>query len=149
MTEERPCVIDEHGQVDYVQGQHCPWEAVNPVKSRCRGTHGCPGMARCLSVLRERLQAEAAARLKLRLELHCTKALLYLATYPLTSPPVRIRYTNYRGETADRRIRPRRLWHGTTEWHPEPGFLLEAEDVERRVIRDFAVGDIETWEEME
>lgn len=44
---------------------------------------------------------------------------------------VTIRYTNYRGETADRRIVPRMLRFAATEWHPEPQWLLDAFDIDK------------------
>jgi hypothetical protein len=43
-----------------------------------------------------------------------------------TESVVIIRYTNYRGETADRRIVPICIRYGSTQWHPEPQWLLEA-----------------------
>lgn len=60
--------------------------------------------------------------------------------------PARIVYTNYRGETATRLIVPRRLWFGSTEWHPEAQWLLDALDVEKNEQRSFAVADISKWE---
>ena len=37
---------------------------------------------------------------------------------------VQILYTNYRGETAIRTIFPLEIWYGSTDWHPEPQWLL-------------------------
>jgi predicted DNA-binding transcriptional regulator YafY len=56
-----------------------------------------------------------------------------------------IRYTNYRGETADRRIIPIRIRFGSTKWHPEPQWLLEAFDVDRGADRAFALSDVLHW----
>ena len=56
-----------------------------------------------------------------------------------------IRYTNYRGETALRRIIPISLRFGSTQWHPEPQWLLEAFDLDRRAARAFAFKDILEW----
>lgn len=53
-----------------------------------------------------------------------------------------VRYTNYRGETAVRRLRPIMFWFGATEWHPKPQWLLKAVDSDRGVTRDFAVADM-------
>lgn len=53
-----------------------------------------------------------------------------------------IRYTNHRGEQAERRIIPERIWFGSTEWHQEPQWLLEAFDLDRKAVRCFAVKDI-------
>ena len=54
-----------------------------------------------------------------------------------------IRYTNYRGETADRLIEPlqHRYW-GRTEYHPEYQWLIKALDVQRGVDRTFALKDM-------
>ncbi len=57
-----------------------------------------------------------------------------------------IDYTNYRGERAHRRVLPHRLWFGTADWHPEPQWILDAWDVEKGVIRSFAMRDIHSWE---
>lgn len=37
---------------------------------------------------------------------------------------VNIFYTNYRGETLVRKIIPKKIWFGKTEWHPEEQWLL-------------------------
>jgi predicted DNA-binding transcriptional regulator YafY len=58
---------------------------------------------------------------------------------------VSILYTNYRGETAIRRIVPQRLWFGATSWHPEQGWLLDAIDIEKGEIRSFAMKDVKAW----
>lgn len=55
--------------------------------------------------------------------------------------PARITYTNYRGETDVRIITPQRVWYGSTEWHPEPQWLLTAFDHEKQANRDFALTD--------
>ena len=55
--------------------------------------------------------------------------------------PVTLTYTNWRGETAERTIIPARVWFGSTDWHPEPQWLLEAVDVEKGAMRDFALKD--------
>lgn len=59
--------------------------------------------------------------------------------------PVRIVYTNYRRQTAVRSIIPERVWFGSTEWHPEPQWLLDALDVEKGERRSFAMADIRCW----
>jgi predicted DNA-binding transcriptional regulator YafY len=58
---------------------------------------------------------------------------------------VRILYTNYRGETALRKILPIRVHFGETRWHPEPQWLLDAMDVEKGEERSFAMKDIRAW----
>jgi len=54
-------------------------------------------------------------------------------------------YTNYRGETAVRKIVPRKIWFGKTDWHPEEQWLLTALDVGKEADRDFALKDIKCW----
>lgn len=52
-----------------------------------------------------------------------------------------VEYTNWRGVTALRVIRPIRMWWGKTEWHPEQ-WVLTAYDCEKNRVRDFA------WQDM-
>jgi predicted DNA-binding transcriptional regulator YafY len=58
---------------------------------------------------------------------------------------VKIVYTNWRGETAERTIEPIQIWFGGTEWHKEEQWLLKATDVEKGAERDFALKDIQSW----
>lgn len=58
---------------------------------------------------------------------------------------VSIVYTNYRGETARRKIVPRRLWYGATRWHPDEQWLLDAFDIEKASARSFALRDIKSY----
>ena len=58
---------------------------------------------------------------------------------------VSIVYTNYRGETGLRRIIPKRIWFGGTDWHPEEQWLLDAYDVKKKADRSFAMKDIRAW----
>lgn len=53
-------------------------------------------------------------------------------------------YTNWRGETAERRVRPSSVIFrfAGTEWHPEPQWLMSAIDLDKVACRDFAVRDI-------
>ena len=60
----------------------------------------------------------------------------------MASESIRIRYTNWRGETADREIEPLRIWWGNTEWHPDNQWFMEAYDAEKGVMRDFALTDM-------
>jgi predicted DNA-binding transcriptional regulator YafY len=59
---------------------------------------------------------------------------------------VTVLYTNHRNETARRRIQPLRIWFGSTEWHPEPQWLMSATDLDKGAVRDFAMQDIREWE---
>lgn len=54
----------------------------------------------------------------------------------------RVRYTNYKGDTRIRFIVPYRIWFGTTEYHPEPQWLVCAVDMEKNEQRDFALRDM-------
>jgi predicted DNA-binding transcriptional regulator YafY len=51
-------------------------------------------------------------------------------------------YTNWRGETAVRTVSPRGVTWASTEWHPEPQWLLDAWDVDKREDRLFAMKDM-------
>ena len=51
-------------------------------------------------------------------------------------------YTNYRGETAVRRIRPIRIEVSSSEWHPKEQLVLVALDLDKNEERNFAVADI-------
>lgn len=50
-------------------------------------------------------------------------------------------YTNHRGERAVRRLITERLYFGTSPWHPEPQWLLDAWDCEKQANRTFALND--------
>lgn len=56
-----------------------------------------------------------------------------------------IDYTNWKGERRLRRIVPQSIVFGSTEWHPEVQWLLEAEDVEKKETRSFALNSIHAW----
>lgn len=60
----------------------------------------------------------------------------------MPEPTLTITYTNWRGETATRRIVPVKFYFGDTSWHPKPQWLLRALDVDRGLERDFAVSGI-------
>ncbi len=60
---------------------------------------------------------------------------------PDANQEIMMRYTNYRGDTATRTITPVSLRYGSTEWHKEDGWLLEAFDHDRQANREFALAD--------
>lgn len=62
-----------------------------------------------------------------------------------TATAIEILYTNYRGETSRRRVVPSSLRYGSTEYHPEPQWLLDAFDLEKRAERTFAMRDVQEW----
>lgn len=61
------------------------------------------------------------------------------------SRSVKILYTNYKGERGYRKIVPEKIWFGSTEWHKEEQWLLDAMDLEKKALRNFAMKDIEQW----
>lgn len=58
---------------------------------------------------------------------------------------VQFDYCNYKGEKETRLVRPIKIWFGSTSFHPEPQWLLEAFDVVRGETRDFAMAGIRAW----
>lgn len=58
---------------------------------------------------------------------------------------ITIDYTNYRGERAERDIIPEKIWFGSTDWHKEEQWLLDAHDMEKDALRNFAMKDIHEW----
>jgi len=54
---------------------------------------------------------------------------------------IMVRYTNWKGETRVRPIVPIGLHYGSTQWHPEPQWLLTAENQEDGVVKSFALKD--------
>jgi hypothetical protein len=51
-------------------------------------------------------------------------------------------YTNYKGLTTGRRIKPNFYYLGSTEFHPETQWLLNAKDLDKGEIREFALKDM-------
>ncbi|MFH1802080.1 MAG: hypothetical protein ABH864_01360 [archaeon] len=54
-------------------------------------------------------------------------------------------YKNWRGETAERRIIPIGVSFGSTDYHPQPQWLLRIYDLDKKSYRDYALKDIESW----
>lgn len=62
---------------------------------------------------------------------------------------VQFTYRNHRSETALRTARPIRIWFGSTAFHADAQWLLEAWDLGRRATRDFALANIEGgWQQV-
>ena len=59
----------------------------------------------------------------------------------MISVPLKMTYTNYRGETSVRNVTPKTLRFGTTEWHPKDCWLLMAWDWDKEGMREFALAD--------
>jgi predicted DNA-binding transcriptional regulator YafY len=62
-----------------------------------------------------------------------------------TNKTIKILYTNYRGEKGHREILPEKIWFGSTQWHKEEQWLLDALDVKKGELRNFAMKDIHEW----
>lgn len=61
--------------------------------------------------------------------------------------PAVIDYTNHRGERKHRVIIPSaKPFYGSTAWHPEEQWLLEAWDFEKAALRTFALKDVHSWQ---
>lgn len=65
-----------------------------------------------------------------------------IATKLAKATPLRFRYRNWEGKVADRSVRPKRIFFGKSEWHPDPQFMLLAHDLDRDAERCFALQDI-------
>ena len=48
-------------------------------------------------------------------------------------------YTNWKGEVEQRKVRPIKFYHGSTEWYPKPGWLMQALDLDKDQRRDFSM----------
>lgn len=59
---------------------------------------------------------------------------------------VALDYTNWKGERSQRRVVPIRIYFGSTEYHTEEQFLLEALDIDKGTNRTFAMKDIHNKE---
>jgi hypothetical protein len=66
------------------------------------------------------------------------RAELYKALRSAT-PPLRFVYTNHKGESSARTVTPLSVRFGTSEWYPEPTWLLLAYDHAREADREFAM----------
>lgn len=62
--------------------------------------------------------------------------------------PVSVIYQNHKGNTRTRRIIPIRMWFGNTPYHPDPQYLLSADDMDDGVTKDFAMTGFQpgSWE---
>lgn len=54
---------------------------------------------------------------------------------------VTFRYRNYKGEESVRRAIPQEINFQSTQWHPEPQWIMVAFDVDKGDIRGFALQD--------
>ena len=61
-------------------------------------------------------------------------------------PTLRFIYRNWRGEIAERRVRPLTIWYGRSPWHAGEQWFMAAIDDENGNRRDFAMAEILTFE---
>lgn len=55
---------------------------------------------------------------------------------------IKFTYTNWRGEIAVRHVIPIDIYYGSTDWHPEQGWLMRGIDMDKNgAERDFALKD--------
>ena len=62
---------------------------------------------------------------------------------------LRFIYTNWKGNVSERHVTPITIDWGSTEWHPEPQWLLHAFDLDKGAERHFALKDCKFIEENE
>lgn len=55
--------------------------------------------------------------------------------------PIKMTYTNYRGETSVRSVTPISIEFGRTDWHKKPQWLMSAYDNDKKAHRQFALSD--------
>lgn len=80
--------------------------------------------------------------------LSCARAAAAKSPLPKVAPvraPVRIEYTNYKGERRIRTILPLEFLWGQNKYHPDYQYLLYATDLEKNANRYFAVEHIHSW----
>jgi predicted DNA-binding transcriptional regulator YafY len=65
-----------------------------------------------------------------------------LAMHFVPGQVVRFRYRNWKGVVSERTARVTTLVYGTTEWHPQPQWLMQAFDMEKKSERTFALHDM-------
>ena len=56
-----------------------------------------------------------------------------------------IDYTNHESVRRERTIIPHQISFNRTPYHPDPQWIMEATDVERNVVRRFAMKDVHSW----
>ena len=54
-------------------------------------------------------------------------------------------YKNHKGVTSLRLVRPIMIAFGSTEFHPEPQWLLHGWDLHKQAERTYAIQDIKDW----
>jgi len=65
------------------------------------------------------------------------------------SPEVQFTYTNWKGETKQRKAVLTTLFWGSNEWHTEPQLLVYGYDLDKKAPRTYAVKDISNLSRVE
>jgi 2-hydroxy-3-keto-5-methylthiopentenyl-1-phosphate phosphatase len=60
----------------------------------------------------------------------------------LSGEKIRIIYQNWKGIVGVREIHPIKIWYGSTDFHKEEQWFINAMDDEKKEMRDFAIKDI-------
>lgn len=58
---------------------------------------------------------------------------------------IKVKYKNHKGEISDRTIIPKKIYYGSTNYHPNNGWLLEVFDIEKNDKRTYSFNDIIEW----
>lgn len=56
--------------------------------------------------------------------------------------PITVQYTNWKGETRNRTIVPLSVWFGHSDFHEGDQWFVQARDVEKDAVRNFALADM-------
>jgi hypothetical protein len=63
-----------------------------------------------------------------------------------TNPGVIVDYTNWRGVRKLIYLRPLGITFGRNQYHPEPTWLLIAEDLNTNTVKTYAMGGVHAWD---
>jgi hypothetical protein len=74
-----------------------------------------------------------------------TEVKVIIGNRSLEEVAITVRYKNWRGEVADRRIIPVSISFKATDFHPRPQWLLRVYDIDKMDFRDYALKEIQHW----
>lgn len=57
-------------------------------------------------------------------------------------------YVNYKGEAGHRRVQFEQVRFGSSPWHQEPQWLMQAFDLDKNETREFALRDMKNIQEI-
>lgn len=58
---------------------------------------------------------------------------------------LKVRYKNHRGEVAERKIIPLKIYFGEVEFHNGEQWLMDVYDLDKKAYRTYALRDIQEW----